>query len=191
MVWFSQSEIKHLKITLLIGRNISLTQTELSYFQIHKILEKKTNNVLQNAWWIWTPSLSYKGKNIVEETQKHHIHLITFGRCCLIFNDKLYPMINLRLLQSGIVLVFGYQHFLLFRQCIQKVFSSGSLILSQTTNFTCFQTERAFRQQFHIWWKWQKLPKWEENTAGKGEIARSEQFLLSPQCFQKACTADT
>ena len=26
-----------------------------------------------------------------------------------------------------------------------------------------------------------------ENTVGKGEIARYEQFLLYPQCFQKAC----
>ena len=26
-----------------------------------------------------------------------------------------------------------------------------------------------------------------ENTVGKGEIARYEQFLLIPQCFQKAC----
>ena len=32
-----------------------------------------------------------------------------------------------------------------------------------------------------------KLPKWVENTVGKGEIARYEQFLLFPQCFQKAC----
>ena len=30
-----------------------------------------------------------------------------------------------------------------------------------------------------------------ENTMGKGEIARHEQFLLFPQCFQKTCTADT
>ena len=30
-----------------------------------------------------------------------------------------------------------------------------------------------------------------ENTVGKGEIARNEQFLLFPQCFQKTCTADT
>ena len=30
-----------------------------------------------------------------------------------------------------------------------------------------------------------------ENTAGKGEIARYEQFLLFPQCFLKTCTADT
>ena len=26
-----------------------------------------------------------------------------------------------------------------------------------------------------------------ENTVGKGETARYEQFLLFPQCFQKAC----
>ena len=29
------------------------------------------------------------------------------------------------------------------------------------------------------------------NTVGKGEIARYEQFLLFPQCFQKTCTTDT
>ena len=31
----------------------------------------------------------------------------------------------------------------------------------------------------------QKFPKGIENTMGKGEIARYEQFLLFPQCFQK------
>ena len=30
-----------------------------------------------------------------------------------------------------------------------------------------------------------------ENTVGKGEIARYEQFLLFQQCFQKTYTADT
>ena len=34
-------------------------------------------------------------------------------------------------------------------------------------------------------------PNWIENTVGKGEIARYEQFLLFPQCFQKTYTADT
>ena len=29
-----------------------------------------------------------------------------------------------------------------------------------------------------------------ENTVGKGEIARYEQFLLFPRCFQKTCMAD-
>ena len=32
-----------------------------------------------------------------------------------------------------------------------------------------------------------KFSKHVENTVGKGEIARYEQFLLFPQCFQKAC----
>ena len=31
------------------------------------------------------------------------------------------------------------------------------------------------------------LSKQIENTVGKGEIARNEQFLLFPQCFQMAC----
>ena len=30
-----------------------------------------------------------------------------------------------------------------------------------------------------------KLSQWIENTAGKGEIARYEQFLFLQQCFQK------
>ena len=36
-----------------------------------------------------------------------------------------------------------------------------------------------------------KLSKRIENTGGKGEIARNEQFLLFPQCFPKTCNADT
>ena len=32
-----------------------------------------------------------------------------------------------------------------------------------------------------------KLSKQVENAVGKGEIARYKQFLLFPQCFQKAC----
>ena len=35
-----------------------------------------------------------------------------------------------------------------------------------------------------------KFSKLLENTVGKGEIARNEQFLLVPQCFQKACFPD-
>ena len=36
-----------------------------------------------------------------------------------------------------------------------------------------------------------KFSKRVESTVGKGEIARYEQFLLFPQCFQKTYTADT
>ena len=32
-----------------------------------------------------------------------------------------------------------------------------------------------------------KFSKLVENTVGKGEIGRYKQFLLFPQCFQKAC----
>ena len=35
--------------------------------------------------------------------------------------------------------------------------------------------------------KGRKLSKRVENTVGRGEIARYEQFLLFPHCFQKAC----
>ena len=36
-----------------------------------------------------------------------------------------------------------------------------------------------------------KFSKWVENTVENGEIARYEQFLLFPQCFQKTFTANT
>ena len=36
-----------------------------------------------------------------------------------------------------------------------------------------------------------KISKRVENTVGKGEIARYEQFLLFPLGFQKTSTADT
>ena len=36
-----------------------------------------------------------------------------------------------------------------------------------------------------------KLSKQVENTVGKGENARYEQFILFPRCFQTTCPADT
>ena len=41
-----------------------------------------------------------------------------------------------------------YQHFLHFPQSFQKTSFSGSLTLSQMTNFKLFQTERVCRRQF-------------------------------------------
>ena len=43
------------------------------------------------------------------------------------------------------------------------------------------------RDSFEFEENGRKLSRWVENTVGKGEIARYEQFLLFPQCFQKAC----
>ena len=45
-------------------------------------------------------------------------------------------------------------------------------------NFNFDENGRKFFQQI-------------ENTVGKGEIARYEQFLLFSQCLQKTYTADT
>ena len=69
--------------------------------------------------------------------------------------------------------------------------NTGCLTLSQTTRFRLFQTESFCRQQFQIGENGRKLSKLFENTVGKGEIARYEQFLLFLQCFQRARTADT
>ena len=57
----------------------------------------------------------------------------------------------------------------------------------QMTNFRLFQTEEFADNNFKFDENGRKLCKWIENTVGKGEIARYEQFLLFPQCFQKAC----
>ena len=60
------------------------------------------------------------------------------------------------------------------------------------TNFGLFQIEREIADDnFKFEKNAGKFSKWIENTVGKGEIARYEQFLLFPQCFQKTCTADT
>ena len=62
------------------------------------------------------------------------------------------------------------------------------LTLSQTTNF---RLKEFADDNFRFDKDRRNLPKLVENTVGKGEIARYEQFLLFPQCFQKTCTADT
>ena len=70
------------------------------------------------------------------------------------------------------------------KQTGQKLYAPDLLIHYQTTNFELFQTDRVCRRQFQ---NRRKLSKQVENTVGKGEIARYEQFLLFPQIFQKAC----
>ena len=55
----------------------------------------------------------------------------------------------------------------------------------QATNFRLPKQEFA-DDNFKFDENGRKLSKRVENTVGKGEIARYEQFLLFPQCFQKA-----
>ena len=65
----------------------------------------------------------------------------------------------------------GNQHFLLFPQHFLP-FPKQNSIFQTISNLTKNGS---------------KLSKRVETIVGKGEIARYEQFLLSPQCFQKAC----
>ena len=55
------------------------------------------------------------------------------------------------------------------------------------TSFRLFKLKEFADDNFKFDENGRKLSKWVENTVGKGEIARYEQFLLFPQCFQKAC----
>ena len=55
-----------------------------------------------------------------------------------------------------------------------KTLDSSKLKEFAEDNFKCHENERNLSKQV-------------ENTVGKGEIARYEQFLLFPQCFQKVC----
>ena len=58
----------------------------------------------------------------------------------------------------------------------------------QTTNFRLSSKLKEFADEnFKLIEIGRKLSKPVENTVGKGEIARHKQFLLFPQCFQKAC----
>ena len=65
------------------------------------------------------------------------------------------------------------------------------LTLSQTTNFDCSKLKVFADDKFTFDENGRRFSKRVENTVGKGEIARYEQFLLFPQCFQKTCIADT
>ena len=94
-----------------------------------------------------------------------------------------------------------YEHFLLFPQCFQK-----PPFFRIIENLDCVVKRYPFPKRqildssklreladdnFKFDEKCIKFFKWVENTAGKGEIARYEQFLLFPQCLQKAFTGDT
>ena len=68
-----------------------------------------------------------------------------------------------------------------------KILLSGKeLTFSQMTHFKLFLKEFA-EDNFKLYENGRKFSKMVENSVGKGEIARYEQFLLFPQCFQKHC----
>ena len=66
-----------------------------------------------------------------------------------------------------------------------------SLTFSQTTNLDPSKLTEFAADNFKFHENSRKFSKRIENTVGKGEIARYEQLLLFPLCFQKTYTADT
>ena len=96
-----------------------------------------------------------------------------------------------------------YEQFLLFPQCFQKACfpgaSKGVIVwewVKVIGSLTRSQTSPGFylsAVQFKITKSRLDREKFSnrlENTVGKGEIARYQQFLLYPQCFQRTCTAN-
>ena len=64
--------------------------------------------------------------------------------------------------------------------------------LYQTTNFRLSQNSEFVDDKLKFDENGEeKFSQRLENAAGKGEIARYEQFFLFPQCFQKTCTTHT
>ena len=57
----------------------------------------------------------------------------------------------------------------------------------QTTNLNSSKLREFADDNFKFDKNGRKLSKQVENTVGRREIARYEQFLFFPQCFQKAC----
>ena len=77
-----------------------------------------------------------------------------------------------------------------------KLFGRGPdrkcyLTLSEMTNFRFYKLKQFADDNLKFDENGREFSERVENTVGKGEIARYEQFLLFQQCFQKTCTTDT
>ena len=71
--------------------------------------------------------------------------------------------------------------------CLVKCSSYQILTHFQMTILDSFKLKEFADDNFKFDENERKLSKQVENTVRKGEIAHDEQFLLFPQCFQKAC----
>ena len=61
----------------------------------------------------------------------------------------------------------------------------SSLILSHTTNFRLFQTERVCKRHFQIWWKWQKVLQKGRKHCGKRRNCSLRAISPFPTVFSK------
>ena len=76
------------------------------------------------------------------------------------------------------------------RLCISKIYIVN-LPFSKRQLFDASKPKEFADDNFQFDENGRKFSTRVENTVDKGEIARYEQFLLFPQCFQKTCTAET
>ena len=108
----------------------------------------------------------------------------------------------------------GYQQFLVFLPCFQtrvlqvklkleiiwygvneynegQLFHLSCLLFPKRQILDSFKLKEFADDNFKFDVNGRKFSKRVENTVGKGEIARHEQFLLFSRCFQKTCIVDT
>ena len=133
-------------------------------------------------------------------SRMNFIRLVIFVKCCSIvrLNVTLKKSCGQReKTRTGIIKLFmGLNSLVLtWNSCIKRNANNYGNIIAVANNMDRLRKlfdstgifVRVCWRQFQIWRKWKKLSKRVENTVGKGEIAHNEQFLLFPQCFQKAC----
>ena len=108
-------------------------------------------------------------------------------------NNKLNMAVNQMSFQAGENFLrkvehAGNQHSLPFRQ-FMTIFSKKFFLkpITRRQIFDSSKLKEFADDSFKFNENGRKLSKWVENTVGKGEIAHYKQYLLFPQCFQKAC----
>ena len=106
-----------------------------------------------------------------------------------------YPSSNKKILSHVALRASGWSHLKFITQLCEDVMYTkqhrDALALFQRAIVDSSKLKEFADDNFKFYKNGRKFSKWVENTAGKGEIARFEQFLLFPQCFRKICTADT
>ena len=78
-----------------------------------------------------------------------------------------------------------------FANGVNYIFMELGSLFSKRQILDCSKLKEFADDNFKFDENSRKFSKQVENTVGKGEIARYEQFLLFPLCFQKTCTPDT
>ena len=120
-----------------------------------------------------SPFATTRGKKVFENIQGNEEMLVT---CTFFFSYNVFDIFQRQFSKFEPLFFFCLSKLYLFPK--QQILDSSKLkeLADDTVKFDENGSE---------------FPKRVANTVEKGEIARNEQFLLFPYCFQKTCTADT